>query len=126
LVEKVMDGGLEVTAHQNGLGNFRTEHCVPVPTPARTELPVFEEHRFREENIYGGDESGLMTGVAQKEKVIGAKGKKTQHQKRGVNRQNTTVIATICADGTYIPPIVIFKGKHYQVRWDQENPLDAS
>lgn len=86
----------------------------------------YEKHDFLEEHVYGADESGMTTGVAQKERVIGGVGKKTQHQKREVNRENTTVIVTICADGTTIPPITIFKGKHYQLRWAQNNPLNAS
>ena len=86
----------------------------------------YERHKFQPKNVYGADESGLMTGVAQKERVIGGVGKKTQHQKREVNRENTTVIVTICADGSTIPPITIFKGKHYQLNWQQDNPLNAS
>ena len=34
---------------------------------------------FEPQNIYGGDEGGLISGVAQKERVIGGKGKKVQH-----------------------------------------------
>ena len=86
----------------------------------------FDKHQFKPENIHGADETGLMSGVAQKERVIGGKGKRTQHQKREVNRENTTVIATICADGTALAPIVIFKGQHFMVKWLQDNPLNAS
>jgi hypothetical protein len=87
---------------------------------------LFDKHGFKAWNISGTDESGLLTGVAQKQKVVGVRGKKTQHQKREVKRENTTVIATMCADGTALPPIVIFKGKHYLVKWKQDNPLNAS
>lgn len=87
---------------------------------------LYQKYGFKAENTYGADESGLMTGIGQKQKVVGSRGKKTQHQKREVNRENTTVIATICADGSSLPPTVIFKGKHYQVRWAQNNPLKAS
>jgi len=84
------------------------------------------KHSFEPHNVHGVDESGLMSGVAQKERVIGGTGKKTQHQKREVNRENTTIIVTICADGSTIPPVTIFKGKHYQMKWLQDNPLNAS
>lgn len=87
---------------------------------------LYDDYGFKEWNVYGTDESGLMSGVAQRETVIGGVGKKTQHMIREVNRENTTVIATICADGTALSPIVIFKGKHYQMKWLQDNPLDAS
>ncbi|KAI9058893.1 CENP-B protein, partial [Trametes sanguinea] len=76
--------------------------------------------------IYGTDEVGFTTSLGQKERVIGKAGKSIQHQVRGGNRENITVIPTICADGSSIPPLVIFKGKAFQVKWLQDNPLDAS
>ena len=33
---------------------------------------------------------------------------------------------TICADGTTTPPATIFKGNVYQVKWGENNPLNAS
>ncbi|KAI5822183.1 CENP-B protein, partial [Schizophyllum commune Tattone D] len=59
--------------------------------------------------------------------VVGAKSTGRAHQQTGGSRENVTVIATICADGTALPPTVIFKGKGYQVSWGmQDNPLRAS
>jgi hypothetical protein len=78
------------------------------------------------ENIYGMDESGFPTSSSHKERVIGGAGKKTQHQRGDGSRENTTVIVTICPDGSYLKPAVIFKGQAYNVRWDQENPTEAS
>ncbi|KAH9165070.1 hypothetical protein EDB89DRAFT_1858704, partial [Lactarius sanguifluus] len=40
------------------------------------------------------------------------------------NRENITVLPTICADGTTLPPTVIYKGESFQVKWLQNNPLD--
>jgi hypothetical protein len=78
------------------------------------------------ECIWGADETGIQTGIAAKERVIGAKGKTTQHQTREGSRENITVIVTICADGSSIPPAIIFKGQSFLVSWQQENPLGAS
>lgn len=79
-----------------------------------------------EENIYGSDESAFQTGVgSSNEKVIGAAGKRIQHQQKTGNRENITVMVTICADGTSVPPAVIFKGSKYLVKWKQENPTNA-
>jgi hypothetical protein len=72
------------------------------------------------------DESGFPASTATKRRVIGGAGKKTQHQVGDGGRENTTVILTICADGTALKPSVIFKGQAYNVRWDQENPTNAS
>lgn len=76
--------------------------------------------------IWAADETGIQTGTAVKERVIGTKGKTTQHQTREGNRENITAIVTICADGSSIPPAIIFKGQSFLVSWQQENPLGAS
>jgi hypothetical protein len=78
------------------------------------------------ELIYGADESGFQQGIGQRERVIGARGKKTQHQQRSGNRENITALVVICADGTAIPPAIIYKGDGFQVSWVQNNPLMAS
>ncbi|KAJ2929523.1 hypothetical protein H1R20_g7583, partial [Candolleomyces eurysporus] len=78
------------------------------------------------ECIYGVDKTGIQTGVGQRERVLGRKTTKVQQQQRSGNRENITVIVTICADGTSLPPAVIFKGKAYQTSWKQNNPLNAS
>jgi hypothetical protein len=78
------------------------------------------------ECMYAADESGFQSGIGQKERVFGAAGKKTQHQQRSGDRENITAIVTICGDGTAPPPTVIFKGEGFQVRWKQDNPLNAS
>ena len=48
-----------------------------------------------------------------------------QYQQQGGDCENTTVIVTVCTDGTSMPPAVIFKGKGYQVKWKQGNPANA-
>lgn len=78
------------------------------------------------DDTYGTDEPGFQEGLGGKERVIGKKGKKIQHQAHSGSRENITVIITICADGTALAPAVIFKGEGFQSRWDQENPLGAS
>jgi hypothetical protein len=76
--------------------------------------------------IYGADECGIMRGCGQREKVVGSTGKTVQHQNRSGDRENTTVLAVVCADGSTTPPAVIVKGRHFLVSWHQDNPLDAS
>jgi len=77
-------------------------------------------------DVYGSDESGFQSGTgSSNEKVIGAAGKRIQHQQKTGNRENITVMVTICADGTSIPPAVIFKGSKYLIKWKQDNPTNA-
>ena len=78
------------------------------------------------ECIYGMDETGLQQGVGVSERVIGPAGQKVQYQQRGGDRENITVLVTICADGTSIPPAVIYKGTGFHSSWVQDNPLNAS
>ena len=68
---------------------------------------------------------GIQSGIGVTERVIGPAGAKMQHQQRSGNRKNITVLPTICADGTSLPPTVIYKGEAFQTKWLQENPLDA-
>lgn len=79
------------------------------------------------ECIFTLDEAGFQAnGNEGFERVIGAKGKKVQYQQQKGTRENITVIVTICANGTALPPAIIFKGKGYLVKWHQENPAKAS
>ena len=73
------------------------------------------------------DEVGVQARGNERERVA-TKRQKTgpQYQQRSGTRENTTVLVTICADGTSTPPAVIFKGSAYQVSWANNNPLNAS
>lgn len=78
------------------------------------------------ECLFGNDESGFQSGEGySQERVIGEAGQNAQYQQKDGNRENITVLVTICADGTALAPGVIFKGLAYQVRWKQENPANA-
>lgn len=61
------------------------------------------------ELIFRADETGFQEGIGGKERVAMPKGKKVQYWKRRGDWENITVIVRICADGTKIPPAVIFK-----------------
>lgn len=39
----------------------------------------------------------------------------------GSGRESITVLATIAADGSHLPPLIVFKGKGVQVRWTSSN-----
>ncbi|TFK25312.1 hypothetical protein FA15DRAFT_590711, partial [Coprinopsis marcescibilis] len=77
------------------------------------------------ENLYGMDESGFPTAYDGKERVVGARGTKTQHKQGGADRENTTAVVTICADGTTVQPLLIFKGKNVKDSWVKGNTIDA-
>lgn len=76
---------------------------------------------FVPENIYGMDESGFPPSNQGRERVCGRRGTKTQHKSGNANRENVTVLVTICADGTVLRPSIIFKGKNFLAKWAENN-----
>lgn len=76
--------------------------------------------------MWASNKSGFQPGMGFKKRVIGPAKQKTQHLQQDGNRENITIIVTICADGTDIPPTVIYKGKSFSTSWHNENTLGAS
>jgi hypothetical protein len=71
-----------------------------------------------DECTWAADESGFQANGGEGwGKVIGATGKEVQYQQQAGSRENMTVILTIGANGTALPPAVIFAGKGYLVKW---------
>lgn len=117
----------------HGLDHSRARAVNPTTKEAYFELLAkvirgdgTEEDKIVDELKYGADETGMQQGVGGRERVVGPKGQSVQHQQQGGDRENITVLCTICADGTSLPPAVIFKGEYFQTSWAQENPLNAS
>lgn len=86
---------------------------------------TMEKYNIVEELTYGTDEIGVTGTSGQHERVMGGAHQGPHYQQIGGSRENTTVIVTICADGTGTAPAVIFKGKAYQIKWRQQNPANA-
>jgi hypothetical protein len=81
---------------------------------------------IRPEDVYGMDESGFALGDQGRQRVIGRRGTKVQHKQGGGDKENVTVIVTICADGTYLKPTIIMKGQNIQKKWGENNIAGAS
>ena len=72
----------------------------------------WEKYRFEPHNIYNMDEKGFLVGVPQKSRCIFTKkwkesGKLIGHTQDG-SRTWISLIATICADCTSLPPVLIY------------------
>ncbi|KAH7919223.1 hypothetical protein BV22DRAFT_1023352, partial [Leucogyrophana mollusca] len=87
---------------------------------------TMKKYHVEEDCIYAVNEIGISPSSGEKEWVIGGCKPGPQHQQHGGNRENTTVLVTICVDGTATPPAVIFKGQAYQAKLNQDNPENAS
>ncbi|CAH2005812.1 unnamed protein product [Acanthoscelides obtectus] len=69
--------------------------------------------------IYNADESGFPSDPS-RIRAIGRKGRPLCRVSGGSGRENTTVLACIGADGSVLPPLVVFKGAAVQPRWVSE------
>lgn len=79
------------------------------------------EFNIEEECTYGSDEVGFMLRALDHVQVIGPINQKIQYDCAPENRENATVLCTICGDGSSIPPLVIFRGRHYFASWGKAN-----
>ena len=84
------------------------------------------KYNIQPEDTYSTDEVGVQSRGTECKCVFGARHQGMQYQQCGGTHENTTVLVTICADGMSLPPLVIFKGSAFQVKWAQNNPLNAS
>lgn len=115
------------TSWSHPLETKRGRAVNPNTNAAYFDLLADVKHKFDIEVdcTYGVDEVGCQASGGENERVIGGRNPGPQYQVRDGNRENITVLVTICADGTSTPPAVIFKGSAYQVKWLQDNPANA-
>ncbi|KIK80085.1 hypothetical protein PAXRUDRAFT_159612, partial [Paxillus rubicundulus Ve08.2h10] len=85
-----------------------------------------KKYHIEEDCIWAVDETGFQPGTGLKQRVIGPAKRKMQYQQRDGNRENITVMVTICADGNTIAPTVIYKGQAFSTNWHQDDSLNAS
>ena len=72
--------------------------------------------------VWNCDESGFCTAVASK-KILAKRGEKAIHETMGGSgREYITVLACGCADGTRLPPYIVYKGKNLWARWMKNGP----
>ena len=74
-----------------------------------------EEYDILPENTYNMDEKGFLLGRITKAKRVFPKALKVSRKLLGAgqdgSREWITVMATICGDGTALPPLLIYKSK---------------
>jgi len=80
------------------LDNSHAQGVNPITNAEYFEVlrEVWEEYDIPDELVYGADETGIQTGIGITERVIGPAGSKIQHQQRNGNRENITILPTIC------------------------------
>ena len=72
--------------------------------------------------LWNGDETGFCASVACT-KVLAKKGSKEVHETSGGSgRDYYTVLGAGAADGTRLPPFILYKGCHLYLRWTNGGP----
>ena len=79
-------------------------------------------------NIYNMDEKGIVCGGREQTKVFVSRGQRHAVKIGQNERDTTTIIECVCADGSYISPMVIFKGVRHSSRWyvEEDHGLNAT
>lgn len=75
--------------------------------------------------IYNADESGFNSDPS-RVRSLGEKGKALVRISGGSGRESTTVLACVSADGSYLPPFIVFKGLSVQARWVSEEVIPGT
>jgi len=78
---------------------------------------VLNEYKIEPGNLYNMDESGFSIGdVEASRRIIDATIRQAFQAKPG-RQEWVTSIECICADGTSLPPLIIFKGENLSRQW---------
>lgn len=79
-----------------------------------------KKYRIKHTNIYNFDEKGFLLGICRTTKRIlpidHLKKQKTLGSSQDGSREFISLIATICADGSAIPPALIYQGESHDLR----------
>ena len=71
----------------------------------------------RDCNIYNMDETGNAMGPCANQTILGSIDSKQSYRSTVEDCEWVSVIECICADGTALQPVVIFKGESVQMQW---------
>jgi DDE superfamily endonuclease/Tc5 transposase DNA-binding domain len=76
---------------------------------------TLQDNDIRPCNVYNMDETGFNIGAMQAGRVVVDMTRNVNYKKHPGRQEWVTVVESICADGTVIPPLVIFKGEKLSV-----------
>ena len=82
---------------------------------------VVNEHKIEPLNIYNMDESGFAIGDIEASQHIIDTEIHQKFQAKPGRQAWITAVECICTDGSFIPPLIIFKGKKLSHQWISDN-----
>ena len=116
------NGQLE-TAYSRALDNNRAKATHPGTIRRWFDLlaSVVKEYEILPENVYNFDEKGVLMGMASGTKVITKIKDKRRFKTQPGNRELVTIIEAVNSMGWAIPPTLVFKAKHQQSSWWEQD-----
>jgi hypothetical protein len=85
---------------------------------------VVQQFGITQENTYNMDESGFSIGTMESTRIILDSTLRTKHQAHPGRQEWVSMVECICADGTILPPLGIFKGKNVLQSWIPPTVID--
>lgn len=76
--------------------------------------------------IFNLDETGLNTDPRSAKVFVGKHEKNTYVRAASCGKASYTVLVCVSANGTYLPPFIVYKGKNYYDTWMQGGPRGAA
>lgn len=86
---------------------------------------VYGEHSITPDRIYNMDEKGVQLGVGARRGIMVDASEKAAYHIEDGNRELVTCIECVCADGSAIPTMHIYKAQSQDLEWGRDNPLNA-
>ena len=88
-------------------------------------IDSLKEHDVEQHNVYNMDETGFGIGTSQCNRVIIDTTLRTRYKVKPGHQEWVSAVECICADGSSLPPLIIFKAKQISNSWINPNtPLD--
>ena len=88
-------------------------------------MEIVAQHSIKPSNIYNMDEKGVQLRVGGRTRVLVDRNQRTVHLVENGSWELVTIIETVCADGTALPPSIIFKGARRNLEWGRDNYINA-
>ena len=82
-----------------------------------TFMETIEENKITMENVYNIDETGFSIGTVENARVIVDSNVRTKYQAQPGRQEWVTAVECVCADGSSIAPLIIFKGEKVLSSW---------
>ena len=87
---------------------------------------VIERYKIEPKHIYNMDEKGIQMGVGGLVRTIEDKDQKMPQSKVDGNKEMVMIIECVCADGTALDPMAIFKGTRINATWGRNNDCNTA